>query len=168
MPIFNPPSVDKFTTEAYVVAYNPSLPHRLPTAIIFYKSHFWKPTLKSHFLFSRSGFLSGFLGSGFSQKTHFYKIRSGILSGFLKVGFLENYDLRLLLMPFLYMIRFVTISHNVRTCQRQPECIILSGFACFWVFNPPLESLDFFSEIGCSKSTTWSNQFIIKYNLVEK
>ena len=36
-------------------------------AIFFYKSHFWKPTLKSYFLFSKSGFLSGFLRSGFSQ-----------------------------------------------------------------------------------------------------
>ena len=30
-------------------------------AIIFYKSYFWKPTWKSHFLFDKSGILSGFL-----------------------------------------------------------------------------------------------------------
>ena len=37
-------------------------------AIFFYKSHFWKPTLKSYFLFSKSGFLSGFLRKPTSQK----------------------------------------------------------------------------------------------------
>ena len=38
------------------------------TAIIFYKSHFWKPTFISHFLFSESGVLSWFLRKLTSRK----------------------------------------------------------------------------------------------------
>ena len=37
-------------------------------AKIFYKSHFWKPAKKSHFLFSKSGLLSEFLRNPTSQK----------------------------------------------------------------------------------------------------
>ena len=54
----------------------------------FLKSHYWKPSLKSHFLFSRNRFLSGFLRSG-SLRSGFLK--SAILSGIWKVGFVENY-----------------------------------------------------------------------------
>ena len=52
--------------------------------------HFWKPTKKIHFLFSRSGFLSGILRSEFSKKNHlktrFYKIRNGIFKWVYKSG----------------------------------------------------------------------------------
>ena len=48
-----------------------------PNGLIIYKvmlGHIFlkNPTFKTHFLFSRSGVLSGFLSSGFSQKTRFY------------------------------------------------------------------------------------------------
>ena len=61
--------------------------YKVSLAIIFYKSHF---------LFNRSGFLSGFLRSGISQnplKTRSYKEEVGFLSGLSKVRFVENYGL---------------------------------------------------------------------------